>query len=542
MSTQEEQQNLDSTIINNSQPINEEIKKQGGLGKLGWFLIIISPYLILGLLLLINPFLHQSEYCPLPTALERSFGIFPSVVHSWLFYVIAIPFVEIVLIPIWLTLSGIYLSIKGIFKPAVRHAAWRRVFISLPFTVIASGLLITFGLLFLLDQLDAGWRVAKYVALGGFIVTGLSVLGVVIWLFVVGILEKRNEDIVLKKQGTRTILAAVLGIVIGLALPVWMFITMLTTSYYGVADTAMMAPSAPAMGSGGGFSNPLSANKNTIGFAVGGAKDADNFRENINNCYLPIPTDITYEGLYFDYMFETRNETGCTALFCPQYEDAVLPDPFSKQDEHFLSVGLGSNLRVEDFERPPLDVVIVLDISGSMSSSFDKYYYDRFRSPEQRKEENNDWNTSKMEIAKEAVSDMVDHLRQDDRFGMVLFESTAEQFIPFEQIGDEGYDRIKSKVATLGPRGGTNMEAGLTMGTQLIESLPEIEDEDRERRIIFLTDAMPNTGALEENERAVMVDPILVAVTEDGYWIEIDRWWSEGSTRGDSDGTDLATL
>jgi hypothetical protein len=22
----------------------------------------------------------------------------------------------------------------------------------------------------------------------------------------------------------------------------------------------------------------------------------------------------------------------------------------------------------------------------------------------------------------------------------------------------------------------------------------------------------------------VMVDPILIAVTEDGYWIEIDRW------------------
>jgi hypothetical protein len=41
---------------------------------------------------------------------------------------------------------------------------------------------------------------------------------------------------------------------------------------------------------------------------------------------------------------------------------------------------------------------------------------------------------------------------------------------------------------------------------------------------------------------AVIVDPILVAVTEDGYWVEIDRWWSEGSTRGDSDGADLATL
>jgi hypothetical protein len=25
---------------------------------------------------------------------------------------------------------------------------------------------------------------------------------------------------------------------------------------------------------------------------------------------------------------------------------------------------------------------------------------------------------------------------------------------------------------------------------------------------------------------ALAFDPILVAVTEDGYWVEIDRWWS----------------
>ena len=24
---------------------------------------------------------------------------------------------------------------------------------------------------------------------------------------------------------------------------------------------------------------------------------------------------------------------------------------------------------------------------------------------------------------------------------------------------------------------------------------------------------------------AVLLDPILVVVTEDGYWVEIDRWW-----------------
>ncbi|MCR4264437.1 MAG: VWA domain-containing protein [Candidatus Roizmanbacteria bacterium] len=482
---------------------NQNLGNKKKFGKLSWFLIILIPYFILGLLLLINPFLHQSEYCPLPTALEQNLGIFPSVVNSWQFYAVAIPFVEVLLVTLFLTVSGIFLFLVSIFNSQIRHKALRRLFISLPFTTLIGGFLITSGMLFLLAQLDVGWRVTQSFSVGGILIILLAFLGSVIWLIVAGILERRSKDKQRKKQGTHTILAATLAIVVGFVLPLLVASTFFTgasvlrmpTSGGGGGYDVMMAPA----GAISNFSSPIPMME-TIGFATGGAKDADNFRENINNCYLPIPTDITYEGLYFDYKFDTRNETGCTSLFCPQYEAAIVPDPFNKQDEYFLSVGLGSNLRVEDFQRPPLDVVIVLDISGSMSSSFDKYYYDQFRTPEQRKQENNDWNTSKMETAKEAVSNMVDHLRADDRFGMVLFESASEQFIPFDQIGDDGYDQIKNKVATLEPRGGTNMEAGLTLGTQLIESLPAIEGEDRERRIIFLTDAMPNTGALAENE------------------------------------------
>ena len=42
----------------------------------------------------------------------------------------------------------------------------------------------------------------------------------------------------------------------------------------------------------------MSSNMN---FAVGGANDINSFRENINNNYLPLPSDVTYEGLFYDY-------------------------------------------------------------------------------------------------------------------------------------------------------------------------------------------------------------------------------------------------
>ena len=488
---------------------NREKKR---LGKMGWVLVVLSPYILLGLLLLLNLFLQNGKHCPLPTVLEQDVWIFPSVVYSWLFYVIIIPFVEILLVPIVFILSGAYLSVKGIFKPEIRPAAWRRVFLGLPLSIAVVGLVLIGGLAVLAEYFGLLYGLVGIALILGLCFVVLAVLGTSIWLLVSGILEKRNKNKAIRKRGTRTIVAAALNLLVPFlvlaALVGFVVLGVLgmgSSSYSNSIEIPSTTLSTTSYVTGASYvsavSHTLDSAKETIGFAVGGAKDIDNFRENVEHCYLPIPSDITYEGLFFDYQFDTENKTSCSALFCPQYEAAVLPDPFSKQDEYFLSVGLGSGLAIQDFARPPLDVVVVLDISGSMSSPFDRYYYDQFRNPAgPLGEVLNDWDTSKMEIAKEAVQDMVDHLRSDDRFGMVLFESHAERFVPFSRVGDSGHRRIQDQVATLRPRGGTNMEAGLTLGTEVLESLPEIAGEDRERRIIFLTDAMPNTGALEQNE------------------------------------------
>jgi hypothetical protein len=39
--------------------------------------------------------------------------------------------------------------------------------------------------------------------------------------------------------------------------------------------------------------------------SAGGAQDVENFRENIKQGYLPLPTDITFEGVIKYYFFDT---------------------------------------------------------------------------------------------------------------------------------------------------------------------------------------------------------------------------------------------
>ncbi|MFC1616572.1 VWA domain-containing protein, partial [Patescibacteria group bacterium] len=238
-----------------------------------------------------------------------------------------------------------------------------------------------------------------------------------------------------------------------------------------------------------------------IGFSVGGAKDINNFRENILANYFPIPTDVTYEGLFYDYYFDTGQEEECKKLFCPSYSSAVSADPFSKNDDYYLSVGLNSNLTESDFQRKKLNLMVVLDISGSMSSAFDSYYYDQLGTGvlEESPEEMEARNKSKMEIANEAVVGLLDHLNDDDRFGMVLFDDYAYLGKPISAVGESDMDKIKEHILEITPEGGTYMEAGMEMGTELFDEFLDVDPEVYENRIIFLTDAMPNIGATDED-------------------------------------------
>src|SRR3989339_331416 len=242
------------------------------------------------------------------------------------------------------------------------------------------------------------------------------------------------------------------------------------------------------------FSAADSAN---IGFSVGGAKDINNFRENIKNDYLPLLTDVTYEGVFYDYYFDRGQNKKCEKLFCPSYNMAFSKDPFSRNDEYFLAVGLNSNIKESDFKRKKLNLMIVMDISGSMGSPFDSYYYDRF-GKEIKLDDKEVSNKKKIEIAAKSVANLLDQLDKDDNFGIVLFDDQAYLAKPFSKVEETDMNAIKGHILELVEQGGTNMSAGMNFGTDQFKELKEVNQDEYENRIIFLTDAMPNFGETGE--------------------------------------------
>lgn len=245
------------------------------------------------------------------------------------------------------------------------------------------------------------------------------------------------------------------------------------------------------------------------GFSVGGAKDINNFRENIENHFFPFPTDITYEGIFYDYFFDTGIQESCSKLLCASYVSAVSENPLSKDKEYFLSVGLNSGAEDKTFSRKKLNLVVVIDISGSMDSYFDRYHYDRPKAKkelfvekelflEKDLEEEDEFAKTKLQSASESVVALLDHLNPDDNLGIVLFDDSAHIGLSLKSVKDINMEHVKRQLLEMKSGGSTNMSAGILAAENMFNENLKIHSDQVENRIIILTDAQINTGDIDE--------------------------------------------
>ena len=232
----------------------------------------------------------------------------------------------------------------------------------------------------------------------------------------------------------------------------------------------------------------------TIGLATGGAKDVANFRVNIENGYLPLPTDITYEGLFYDYYFDTGFTGTTRKLYAPSYTYAVTRDPLSGQTEYYMAVGLNSGMTEADFARKKLNLVIVLDTSGSMGEQYTKYYYDASGVLQDPYADEGLVRTSKMQSATSAVVSILDQLTGDDVFSIVTFNQNASVLQPMARVRNLDMNDVRNRVFYLNPGGSTNLSAGVRRGTEQFYNAWSPDSYEYENRMIVITDAQPNTG------------------------------------------------
>ncbi len=206
------------------------------------------------------------------------------------------------------------------------------------------------------------------------------------------------------------------------------------------------------------------------GINPGGAQDNGNARENIEKGYVPLASSFTYEGMFAEHNFFPGEESSCDKLICIK---TVLSKytPFNTENNSYVAqLIMSSNVSAENFKHSPIDLMIVLDKSGSMNG-------DRF------------------ERSKVAIVNIIKKLTPQDSFGLIAFDDSYSVDIKFQKI-EENKDNLIRVVEDLQTAGGTNIENALKNGYSILKNHGELSN----RRVILITDAKPNIGAVDDDD------------------------------------------
>ncbi|MBL8058057.1 MAG: von Willebrand factor type A domain-containing protein [Anaerolineales bacterium] len=150
------------------------------------------------------------------------------------------------------------------------------------------------------------------------------------------------------------------------------------------------------------------------------------------------------------------------------YADGA-PSPYTNDGTVILRFGV-QGYQVPDWERQPLNLTLVIDVSGSMADG------------------------DRLELVKQSVQMLVDRLRPADSVAVVAYSTEAR--VVLNPVNGAEHQTILNAVYSLYPEASTNAEAGLQLGYQLAQGMYRREAVNR---VILLSDGVANVGATGPN-------------------------------------------
>jgi Ca-activated chloride channel family protein len=211
-----------------------------------------------------------------------------------------------------------------------------------------------------------------------------------------------------------------------------------------------------------GFTSGEDGNSLDPGVGQGGAQDFGLFREILLEGAIPGPETIDDLGFFAEHRVDMP-KAECGENVCIHGLLGVMGNMISGSNCTVVLVGMNTPIDPEQVERPPLNLSIAIDLSGSMVGP-------------------------PMEHVREGLLRMREGLEPEDRVTLIGFSDGAEVLV--EQVaGDSG--ELAAAIANLNPEGNTNIYAGLRSAYELTDAYAQ---PGWQNRVLLVSDGEATAG------------------------------------------------
>jgi Ca-activated chloride channel family protein len=198
----------------------------------------------------------------------------------------------------------------------------------------------------------------------------------------------------------------------------------------------------------------------------GGAQDIGHFRSVAADEGMPRPESLTVEGLLGEHDLDLPSATACRQLFCLVGEAMPAALPSRPRDLYFVGLGFTSGIDAAHWRREPLNLVAVVDKSGSMDGP-------------------------PLDLVRQSLRQVVRQMGPGDQISIILYGDTAAVYLPPTPIATQREVALRA-IAAIRSAGSTDMESGLKVGyATAFESQPRFHGNTR---LMLFTDEQPNVG------------------------------------------------
>lgn len=243
---------------------------------------------------------------------------------------------------------------------------------------------------------------------------------------------------------------------------------------------------------------------------AGGAKDINFARAEIEHGRIPHPDSLTVEGLLSEHDLLLPAKESCRQLFCLTGEAMTADLPTLPTARYLIGLGFSSNIDSNGWKRAPLNVVAVVDKSGSMDGP-------------------------PLALVRRSLRNLVGEMVEGDQLSIVLYGDRSHVYLQPTRVTATGRRALLAAIDRIESAGSTNMEDGLKLGYEVARQTRA--HREGVTRVVLFTDERPNVGETDADSFAGMARAASlegIGLTTIGVGVQFDTKLATAlsSTRG----------